>query len=93
MSAFSIEASVLITLYLSISSLILLLRLRPAVSISRKLSSPILILLSIESRVVPGISLTIFLFSPSKSFINEDFPTLGFPTKAIFISSSSTDAE
>ncbi len=81
---------VLITLYLSISSLILLFLLNPAVSININLPSSVSNLLSIASLVVPGILLTIFLFSPSNLFISEDFPTLGLPTMAIFMYSSSS---
>ena len=35
---------------------------------------------SMVSLVVPGISVTIALFSPIRAFIREDLPTLGFPT-------------
>jgi hypothetical protein len=37
---------------------------------------------SIESLVVPAISVTIFLSSPIKAFIKEDFPAFGLPTTA-----------
>lgn len=41
------------------------------------------------SLVVPGISVTIALDSLSKTFINEDFPTLGLPTMEMAIPSLS----
>ena len=34
------------------------------------------------SLVVPATAVTIFLSSPSKAFVNEDFPTFGLPTIA-----------
>jgi len=37
---------------------------------------------SIESRVVPAILVTIFLSSPIKALIKDDFPALGRPTIA-----------
>ena len=40
---------------------------------------------SIASLVVPAILLTIVLFSPRILFINDDFPTFGFPITATFI--------
>ncbi len=45
--------------------------------------------LSIESLVVPSISLTITLFCPSKELVREDFPTFGLPIRHILILSSS----
>ena len=36
----------------------------------------------IESLVVPGISVTMFLFSPINALIKEDFPAFGLPTTA-----------
>ena len=39
-----------------------------------------LYLVSIESLVVPDISVTIFLSSLSIELMNEDFPTLGLPS-------------
>ena len=44
--------------------------------------------MSIESRVVPAISVTIFLSTPINAFMNEDFPALGLPTTANLGSSS-----
>ncbi len=38
--------------------------------------------MSIESRVVPAMLVTIFLSSPIKAFIKDDFPALGLPTTA-----------
>ena len=69
----------------SISSFILLFLLNPAVSI--KIYSPLSFLkfVSIASLVVPGISLTILLFSPIILLTKEDFPTFGFPIKATFV--------
>ena len=92
-SALSTAARVLITEYLSISSLTLLFLLRPAVSINVNLPNSLSILLSIASLVVPAISDTINLSSPNNLFINEDLPTLGLPIIAIFISSSSSSIE
>ena len=89
-SALSTAASVLITEYLSISSLTLLFLLRPAVSINVNLPNSHSILLSIASLVVPAISDTINLSSPNNLFIKDDFPTLGLPIIAIFMSSSSS---
>ncbi|MOA23253.1 hypothetical protein D3C78_1438610 [compost metagenome] len=59
----------------------------PAVSSS--LSGILLIVTysSITSRVVPGMSVTIALFSLARAFINEDFPTFGRPTIAVVIPS------
>ena len=42
---------------------------------------------SIVSLVVPSISLTIALFSPSIKFKRDDLPTLGFPIIAVLIPS------
>ena len=39
---------------------------------------------------MPGISVTIFLFSPISALINEDFPALGLPTTANRGTSSKT---
>ena len=38
--------------------------------------------------MVPAILLTIVLFSPKILFINDDFPTFGFPITATFMTSS-----
>ena len=49
----------------------------PAVS-TRSNSNPNLLYLElIESLVVPGISVTIFLFLPINVFIKDDFPAFG----------------
>ena len=42
---------------------------------------------SIVSLVVPSMSLTIALFSPSIKFKRDDLPTLGFPIIAVLIPS------
>ena len=42
-----------------------------------------------ESRVVPAMGDTMTRFSPNKALIKEDFPTLGFPTTAIWVASTS----
>ena len=47
-------------------------------------------LVSIASRVVPAISVTIYLSSPIKALINDDFPAFGRPTTANRGKSSST---
>ncbi len=39
---------------------------------------------SITSLVVPGISVTIALFSPKIELSSEDLPTFGFPTITVF---------
>ena len=51
--------------------------------------------MSIASLVVPAISVTMYLCSPIKAFINEDLPAFGRPTTAkrgssVFISSFSS---
>ena len=53
----------------------------------------ILFIVDGKSLVVPAISLTIDLLYPNNLFINEDFPTLGLPTKAILIISSSLSSK
>ncbi len=40
---------------------------------------------SIESLVVPSMSVTIALSSPKSTFITEDFPTFGLPTITVLI--------
>ena len=60
-----------------IFSMIFSVSLTPAVSIILKGIPSIVIYSSIVSLVVPGISVTIALFSPSKELSKEDFPTLG----------------
>ena len=84
-------ATALTTEYFSISSFILDWRLMPAVSIRVYLSPSFSKGLSIESLVVPAIGETMTLFSPRRQFMSEDFPTLGLPITAIFISSSSSE--
>ena len=44
---------------------------------------------STESRVVPGIGVTMTRSSASNAFIRLDLPTLGFPTMAALIPSRS----
>ena len=51
----------------------------PAVSIILRLIPPRLIFSSKVSRVVPSISVTIALSSPSIKLRSDDFPALGFP--------------
>ena len=53
---------------------------KPAVSTKRRDIPSIFIYSSIESRVVPGISVTIALFSRKRAFIKEDLPAFGRPT-------------
>ena len=77
-------------LYFSISSLILLFLLKPAVSISTYSPLSFLKFVSIASLVVPGISLTMLLFSPIILLTNEDFPTFGFPINATLVISPSS---
>ena len=86
----SIAAIALITLNFSISSFTLFLRLIPAVSIKVNISPFHLNGVSIESLVVPAISETITLFSPTSLFMIDDFPTFGFPITAILVFSSSS---
>ena len=52
----------------------------PAVSVITTGIFFITMLSSIISLVVPGISVTMALFSPIRTFISDDFPTLGLPT-------------
>ena len=89
-SALSIAAIVRMILYLSISSLILLLRRSPAVSINTYSVSLWTISVSMASLVVPATSETITRFSPNRRLISEDLPAFGFPTTAIFGLSSSS---
>ena len=42
----------------------------------------LLYFVSIESLVVPAISVTIYLSSPIKALINDDLPAFGLPTTA-----------
>ena len=91
-SALSTAATVLITLYRSISSLTLLFLLKPAVSIKIYSFFSYLTTVSTASLVVPAISETISLLSPRSLFIRDDFPTLGLPTTAILGVSSSSSA-
>ena len=89
-SARSTAATVLIILYLSISSFILFLRLRPAVSINTYSFLLYTTGVSIASRVVPAISDTITRLFPISLLIIDDLPTLGLPTIAILGLSSSS---
>ena len=57
----------------------------PAVSFIFKVKLPRFIYSVIESLVVPGISVTIALFSFNKTFNSEDLPTLGFPIIVVSI--------
>ena len=52
----------------------------PAVSVIINSFLNKLYLVSIESLVVPDISVTIFLSSPKIAFINDDLPTFGLPS-------------
>ena len=68
-------------------------RLRmPAVSISVTSSPFTSILVSVASRVVPGIGLTIARSCPTSLFSRLDFPAFGLPTMAILMLSSSSSA-
>ena len=69
---------VLITEYLSISSLTLLFLLRPAVSIRVNLPNSVSSLLSIASLVVPATSETINLSSPNNLLIRETYQHLAY---------------
>ena len=64
------------------SSLTLAFRLIPAVSIRLKSNPKRLYLVSMLSRVVPAISVTMYRSSPIKAFMKEDLPALGLPTTA-----------
>ena len=55
----------------------------PAVSIMRRGTPPTLAYSSMESRVVPGISVTIARSSCNKALSKLDLPTLGLPTIAV----------
>ena len=89
-SARSTAATVLMILKRSRSSLILLLRRRPAVSINTYSLPLYLMAVSIASRVVPAISDTITLFFPTSLLIIDDLPTLGLPIMATLGLSSSS---
>jgi len=65
-------------------------RRMPAVSINVIGIPSYSIFVSTASRVVPGILLTMERSSPTRRLSKLDFPTLGFPTMAIFTESSST---
>ena len=91
-SALSIASNVLIILNFSIDSDTLLFLLIPAVSISTYFPYSFSYSVSIASLVVPAILLTIVLFSPKILFINDDFPTFGFPITATFILPSSSSS-
>ena len=73
-SHLSTAATDLIILYLSRSSFILLLRLRPAVSMNTYSFLLYVIVVSIASLVVPAILDTITLFLPRSLFIIDDLP-------------------
>ncbi len=62
----------------------------PAVSRTTKGKPPILTISSITSRVVPGTSVTMALFSLTKRLSKLDLPTLGLPTMAVSIPSRSS---
>ena len=89
-SARSTAVTARMMLYRSISSLILFLRRRPAVSINTYSFPLYLMSVSIASLVVPAISDTITRSSCASLLIREDFPTFGFPIIAIFGRSSSS---
>ena len=89
-SALSTASSERITLYLSKFSFTLLFLLIPAVSIKTYFPNSFSKEESIASLVVPAILLTITLFSPKILFTNDDFPTLGLPIIATFITVSSS---
>ena len=56
----------------------------PAVSMRQIFLPSCSMIVSIESRVVPGISFTTARVSPAIAFTSEDFPTFGRPINAIF---------
>ena len=56
----------------------------PAVSESRRVTSPTKTVSSTTSRVVPGSSVTIDRSHPESRFIKVDFPTLGLPAITVF---------
>ena len=58
----------------------------PAVSMKRKRPDSVSITLSMASRVVPAISLTIVRVSPAMALNSEDLPALGRPTMATGVS-------
>ncbi len=66
------------------------LRRRPAVSISRNRRSPRSKIVSIASRVVPGVGATITRGRPRMAFTSDDLPTFGRPRMATRISSSAS---
>ena len=86
----SMAATARITLNFSMSSLTLLLRRIPAVSMSVYWSPSNSKGVSIESLVVPAIGDTMTLFSPSILLTRDDLPTFGLPIMAIFMESSSS---
>ena len=59
----------------------------PAVSVNLTILFPIVIVSSIKSLVVPGMSDTIALSSSSRELSRVDFPTFGFPNIITFIPS------
>ena len=71
----------------------MLFLLTPAVSIKMYFPFSFSNFESMASLVVPAILLTIALFSPNILFINDDFPTFGFPITATFITSSSSSSK
>jgi len=92
MSARLILSIVLMELKYSTPYFILFLRLNPAVSIIVRSLWKCFSLRSMESLVVPGISVTILMSSPMILLTREDLPTFGFPTNAILTLLSSTTA-
>ena len=67
------------------SSWTLLFFLIPAVSTSTISKPKAVYLVSIESLVVPEISVTMFLSSPKRAFVRDDFPTLGGNSSQTFV--------
>ena len=55
---------------------------RPGVSIKTSCTSPSVKTPVMRVRVVWGLSEMIAIFSPTRRFRREDFPTFGFPTMA-----------
>ena len=77
-----LKASLLFSI--PILSMVSSVSLIPAVSVNTTGISLMTSVSSMVSLVVPGMSVTIALFSPMRAFISEDFPTLGFPIIEIF---------
>ena len=88
MSERSTARSARTTLYRSTGKSILPLRRIPAVSM-RMNSFPLYVqCVSMESRVVPGILLTMTRSCPRSALVRDDFPTFGRPTSATWMASS-----